>query len=119
MDLKGASTFVSDKPIMAAQGRASGVVRGLTGALFGLFACFVFSFGLSLRACLPDRPELLWVVTFEFWIIGFIVYIPATIAGFLIGYFVRLKTFFILALVFAVVAFGVGYAVARDGCLPL
>jgi|HubBroStandDraft_4_1064222.scaffolds.fasta_scaffold220727_3 hypothetical protein len=74
----------------------------------------------TIRACGGEsRPELLWVVTFEFWIIGFIVYIPATIAGFLIGYFVRLKTLFILALVFAIVAFGVGYAIAHDGCLPL
>jgi hypothetical protein len=64
---------------------------GLVGALLGLLASFAFSLGLSLRACLPDRPELFWLVTFEFWIVGFVFYVPAMIAGFFIGCFVRPK----------------------------
>ena len=104
---------------MAAQSVASRITRGSIGAFFGLIASFAFSLGLALRACLPDRPELLWLVTFEFYFWGFVVYIPAMSAGFLIGYFVRLKALLMLALVFAGVAFGIGYAIADGGCLPL
>ncbi len=68
---------------------------------------------------MPDRPELLWTLTFEFFFVGFIIYIPAIIVGFLIGYSTRPKVLFILALVLVIIAFGIGYVIARDGCVPL
>lgn len=104
---------------MAAQAGPNRIGRGSLGAFFGFVFSLAFALGSSVRACLPDRPELLWTLTFEFLFVGFIIYIPAIIVGFLIGYFTRLKVLFILALVLVIMAFAIGYAIARDGCVPL
>jgi hypothetical protein len=104
---------------MAAQAGPDRIRRGTLGAFFGFVVSFAFALGLSVRACLPDRPELLWTLAFEFLFVGFIIYVPAIVVGFLIGYFTRLKVLLILALVLLILAFAIGYAIARDGCVPL
>ena len=104
---------------MAAQAGPDRIGRGSLGAFFGFVVSFAFALGLSVRACLPDRPELVWTLTFEFFFVGFVIYVPAIIVGFLIGYFTRLKVLFIFALVLVIMAVVIGYAIARGGCVPL
>ena len=99
--------------------------RGFFGAAIGLLAASLFFFGLTVRSCLPDHPELLLIVPVELVIVGFVVTVPSIVAGFLIGYFLGLKLQRFpanLLVPFTVaIAFGIGYAtgVPHNSCFPL
>ena len=96
------------------------VLRGLFTALYGLPFAFAFDVGSSVKSCLPSRPELFWLVTAEFATYGFVMYVPAMAAGFLAGYFLRLKLSpMVIVLLLLAIGFAIGYTVADGGCLPL
>ena len=95
---------------------------GVIGAILAVPAVILFFLGAALRSCLPDRPELVFVMVFELSIYGFVISVPAILVGFLIG-FVRFNlaartAALCTALLFAA-AFAAGYVPPRGNCLPM
>lgn len=95
------------------------VGRALLGGLSGLLVSFAFSIGASLRACLPDRPEMILFLTFEFLIYGIIFVGPVILIGVIIGYFSPPKVLIASAIVLSAATFATGYAIANGNCVPI
>jgi hypothetical protein len=96
--------------------------HGVIGAMVAALAFALFITGGAIRSCLPDRPGLIPVIIIEVLLYGYIVSIPAILAGFLIGFFVRFRltaraAVLCLALLLAG-AFAAGYFPPGGNCLP-
>jgi len=96
--------------------------RGWAGSIFAVLLVASFWVGCALRVCRPfDFEALYWAVLFPL-VVGFVVTVPALIAGMLLGYLTRFKMGLIPALVSAMlliaVTVGIGYAVPTTSCGP-
>jgi hypothetical protein len=91
----------SVQPLWDAYHRGAGaltrVERGSPGAALGFLCGLGFGPGLSLKACLPNHLGMVLDLTFEFLTYGFVVYVPAIVVGFVIGFFTPLKPLPIVA----------------------
>ncbi len=96
---------------------------GVIGAILAVPAVILFFLGAALRSCLPDRPELVFVMVFELSMYGFVISVPAILVGFLIGFFVRFRlaarTAALFTLLLFAAAFAAGYVPPRGNCLPM
>ena len=95
------------------------VGRALLGALSGLIVSLAFDVGASLRACLPDRPEMILFLKFEGFIYGILIFGPVILIGVVIGYFSPPKVLMASAAVLAAATFVTGYAIANGNCVPI
>jgi len=102
---------------MAAKAEPGKRERSLIGAVLGVLVSLGIFLGLSVRACLGDgRLDYILPLALFGLVVGFFITIPAIAVGALIGYFARLKILLILGSGLLVVAFAIGYSLARDGC---
>lgn len=96
--------------------------HGVVGAIIAAATVVLFFLGGALRSCLPDRPELILLIVIELSIYRFIISIPAILAGFIIGFFVRFRLTAGMAALFTtlllVVGLVIGYSLAGGSCVP-